>query len=507
MRYTKTEILCYHNPNRVVYIGGVRVANYAVIRMEKYKKDRLNGTQKHNQREFQKSKNENIDRGRSHLNYDLVNGQPISYAQAVREKIEGRIKRKVRDDAVLVSEFLITASPDYMNGLSETEQRRYFEAAVDHLKEKYTAENMLYATVHMDEATPHMHVGIVPITEDGRLSAKDFFNGKLKMKAIQDDFHRHMVKSGFDLERGEPSEKKHENVHQYKINQRKAELERLNAEIALKEKRKAELEQQNRAVESVVSVKKEALTAKTQEQRIPTIEYEKAGLFKKDKVTVPQHELENLYAYAEDQGKMAAQLSRQLEVETEEKERWKSIAGEERERADSKDKMLSDLQTTMNEEVEKAKRGMRRKLTKEFTEEQREELRQEVKEELSALKTENSELRTENMDLKRLTLSLSEQKDNEVKKHAETKKSLKAERGRYGELLNFAQEQNKEFQSLNEENKTLRERVAVLEQWKDKMVQWAKEKLPRVRRLAVSFFNAAGMRREAAKYKDNELER
>ncbi len=60
---------------------------------------------------------------------------------------------------------------------------------------------MLYATVHMDEATPHMHVGIVPITEDGRLSAKDFFNGKLKMKAIQDDFHRHMVKSGFDLER------------------------------------------------------------------------------------------------------------------------------------------------------------------------------------------------------------------------------------------------------------------------------------------------------------------
>ncbi len=93
----------------------------------------------------------------------------------------------------------------------------------------------MYATVHMDEATPHMHVGIVPITEDGRLSAKDFFNGKLKMKAIQDDFHRHMVKSGFDLERGEPSEKKHENVHQYKINQRKAELERLNAEIALKE--------------------------------------------------------------------------------------------------------------------------------------------------------------------------------------------------------------------------------------------------------------------------------
>ncbi|MCY8230027.1 plasmid recombination protein [Bacillus spizizenii] len=41
------------------------MANYAVIRMEKYKKDRLNGTQKHNQREFQKSKNENIESGRT----------------------------------------------------------------------------------------------------------------------------------------------------------------------------------------------------------------------------------------------------------------------------------------------------------------------------------------------------------------------------------------------------------------------------------------------------------
>ncbi|MFH6685217.1 plasmid recombination protein [Bacillus amyloliquefaciens] len=62
------------------------MANYAVIRMEKYKKDRLNGTQKHNQREFQKSKNENIDRERTHLNYDLVNEKPISYSKAVHEK-------------------------------------------------------------------------------------------------------------------------------------------------------------------------------------------------------------------------------------------------------------------------------------------------------------------------------------------------------------------------------------------------------------------------------------
>ncbi|MFC8962671.1 plasmid recombination protein [Bacillus subtilis] len=45
----------------------------------------MNGTQKHNQREFQKSKNENIDRERTHLNYDLINEKPISYSKAIHE--------------------------------------------------------------------------------------------------------------------------------------------------------------------------------------------------------------------------------------------------------------------------------------------------------------------------------------------------------------------------------------------------------------------------------------
>lgn len=99
----------------------------------------------------------------------------------------------------------------------------------------------------------------------------------MKMKAIQDDFHRHMVENGFDLVRGEPSEKKHENVHQYKINQRKAELERLNAEIALKEKQREELEKQNKAVQAVIEVKKESLTVKAEELKMPTIEHEKRG--------------------------------------------------------------------------------------------------------------------------------------------------------------------------------------------------------------------------------------
>lgn len=45
-------------------------------------------------------------------------------------------------------------------------------------RKEYGAENILYVTVHMDEKTPHMHFGVVPITEDGRLSVKEILGNK-----------------------------------------------------------------------------------------------------------------------------------------------------------------------------------------------------------------------------------------------------------------------------------------------------------------------------------------
>lgn len=39
----------------------------------------------------------------------------------------------------------------------------------------------------MDEATPHMHLGLVPVTKDGRLSAKSIFT-KVELQALQTAF-------------------------------------------------------------------------------------------------------------------------------------------------------------------------------------------------------------------------------------------------------------------------------------------------------------------------------
>ncbi len=55
----------------------------------------------------------------------------------------------------------------------------------------------------MDEKTPHMHLCFVPLTEDGRLSAKEIMGNKKKLTWWQDEFWKHMVKKFPDLERGE----------------------------------------------------------------------------------------------------------------------------------------------------------------------------------------------------------------------------------------------------------------------------------------------------------------
>ncbi|MGR5911324.1 plasmid recombination protein [Bacillus cereus] len=75
----------------------------------------------------------------------------------IKKLIQDRIQdgvvsdRAIRKDAVVCCSFMISASPDYMNSLSQAEQRRFFEESVCFLKARYGEENFVYASVHVDE--------------------------------------------------------------------------------------------------------------------------------------------------------------------------------------------------------------------------------------------------------------------------------------------------------------------------------------------------------------------
>ncbi|MEB9608189.1 MobV family relaxase [Bacillus cereus] len=191
---------------------------FAIIHMQKFQISDVQGIQKHNQRQGKSKSNLDIDYSKSEQNYDLLNQQKIRYESTIKQEISERVKRKPRANSVVLSEFVVTASPDYMHSLSLEEQKRYFESSLAFIQKRYGKQNTLYAMVHMDEATPHMHIGVMPITEDNRLSAKDMFMRK-ELISLQQDFPLEMREKGFDVERGEGSEKKHLSPQAFKEKQ------------------------------------------------------------------------------------------------------------------------------------------------------------------------------------------------------------------------------------------------------------------------------------------------
>lgn len=193
--------------------------SHSIIRVQKMKATALKGIQFHNQREKESQTNPDIRTEDAHLNYDLIHGdRKLDYKKEVQQVISENVKsnKKVRKDAVLLSEFLITSDSSFFDNMTPDEQKRYFETAKDFIADKYGEHNIIYATVHNDEKTPHMHVGLVPVTDDGRLSAKDVFGNRLQFVKLQDDFNAHVKAHGFDLERGVSSSRKHLDMAKFK---------------------------------------------------------------------------------------------------------------------------------------------------------------------------------------------------------------------------------------------------------------------------------------------------
>ena len=97
----------------------------------------------------------------------------------------------------------MTATPEFFKGKKKAEIKAYFQEALNFIREHQVPKTIISAVVHMDEKTPHMHLSFVPLTEDGRLSAKEIIGNKKKLTQWQDRFWEHMVKKYPDLERGE----------------------------------------------------------------------------------------------------------------------------------------------------------------------------------------------------------------------------------------------------------------------------------------------------------------
>ena len=176
-----------------------------VVHLKKIGGVGLGGVRNHMDRTGVSRTNPDIDKERSGVNYSP---DGFSDAAHLEKRINARIKelnlkKAVRKDAVRLVDIVITSSREGMEAMGEDGKRAFFADAAAFLAQRFGRQNIMYANVHRDEAVDHMHLGFVPITRDGRLSAKSLLT-RNSLKALQTDFWREVGKK-YGLERGEPA--------------------------------------------------------------------------------------------------------------------------------------------------------------------------------------------------------------------------------------------------------------------------------------------------------------
>lgn len=149
--------------------------SYGIVRVQKFSAGSVKGIEIHDRREKDRIShtNKDIDWSKTGLNYDLYPQQNTNFQKAIKLRIgQLSLPKAVRKDAVVMAQVLVTSDRYFFMDKSPEQIRGFFSDCYDFLAERYGKENIISAVVHMDETTPHMHFNFVPVTLDGRLSAK-----------------------------------------------------------------------------------------------------------------------------------------------------------------------------------------------------------------------------------------------------------------------------------------------------------------------------------------------
>ena len=188
----------------------------------------------------QKQTFKSADPERMHLNQNLI-PKNIYSEMKLPEAINARIKEgyqgktAIRKDAVKFIPMVMTGSHEDMKEIFKNSEKAntWLKANYDFVCKEFGKENIVRFTLHMDEKTPHIHAVVVPLTDDGRLSAKERFGNRKDLSDRQTRYAEQMA--SFGLKRGLIGSKaKHTSEGWYIAKQKETEkavlspLERLN---------------------------------------------------------------------------------------------------------------------------------------------------------------------------------------------------------------------------------------------------------------------------------------
>ena len=162
--------------------------------MDKYHRQDVVGIERENERDenYKSTKNPQIDHARTPNNYHIIR-RTEAYLSYIDKRIkELALKRKIKDDAVLINSFILGSDEEFFASLSEEQQKEFFRDSTMYFADLYGEENIISAVVHVDEATPHMHLNLIPVLDE-RLCSKQLFDRKA-LRELQSDFHEKVGK-------------------------------------------------------------------------------------------------------------------------------------------------------------------------------------------------------------------------------------------------------------------------------------------------------------------------
>lgn len=166
--------------------------------------------------------NKNIVPERTKLNITVVNDGSGAFRKA--RSVAGRppsdefdaylkqrlstVDRRLRKDAVLMRGLILQldprwfdeSNPDWRSSGMNAEAVAYMGAALDWACAEFGQPNIVGWSVHLDEFNPQLQVIVTPVTEDGRLSQKDFFKGPSDLKRQHRELRDALAAAGYDVE-------------------------------------------------------------------------------------------------------------------------------------------------------------------------------------------------------------------------------------------------------------------------------------------------------------------
>ena len=159
---------------------------------------------------YRERETQNADQKRTPDNQHLV----AKNTDEAMGKLRDLLPEKRRKDAVLAVEYVMTATPEWFTKATPEQEKAFFQQSLQWLADKYGADRIVTASIHRDETTPHLSAFVVPLTQDKRLSAKEFIGSRDKMRADQTTYAACVANLG--LERGiEGSKATHQTIQQH----------------------------------------------------------------------------------------------------------------------------------------------------------------------------------------------------------------------------------------------------------------------------------------------------